>query len=179
MADFLARYHGATAEEIQKHLYLLEGEEAVRHSFRVAASLDSMVLGEPQILGQVKDAYEAAEQAGSLGSVLNGLHDPLVRRRQAGPHRDGDRQQRGLARRTSRSSSRRKIFGDAHGRSVLLVGAGKMSRAGGAPPGAARRRADPRREPHLRAAEQLAEELGGPPAPFEALRRRARRAPTS
>ncbi len=97
VADFLARYHRREPEEIQKHLYLLEGEAAVRHAFRVAASLDSMVLGEPQILGQVKDAYDAAEEAKSLGSVLNGLRSALDRGRQAGPQRDGDRQERRLA----------------------------------------------------------------------------------
>ena len=68
----------------------------MRHAFRVAASLDSMVLGESQIFGQVKQAYEAAEEAGALGSVLNALAQPLLRGRQAGAHRDRHRAKRGV-----------------------------------------------------------------------------------
>ncbi|MES1176283.1 MAG: glutamyl-tRNA reductase, partial [Myxococcales bacterium] len=59
------------APGIAAHLYSHVGGAAVRHLFRVAASLDSMVLGEPQILGQVKDAYEVARKAGTVGSVLH------------------------------------------------------------------------------------------------------------
>ena len=68
LVSFLADYHRRPAGELDPFLYRLEGEQAVRHAFRVAASLDSMVLGEPQILGQVKEAYQAAEKAGALGS---------------------------------------------------------------------------------------------------------------
>ena len=78
VASFLARYHQRPASDVEPHLYRLEGDAAVRHAFRVAASLDSMVLGEPQILGQVKDAYESAEKAGSLGSVLNALRNRSI-----------------------------------------------------------------------------------------------------
>jgi glutamyl-tRNA reductase len=78
VAAFLARFHGREPGDIAPYLYSLEGEPAVRHAFRVAASLDSMVMGEPQILGQVKHAYELAEQAGSLGPVLNALRDRSI-----------------------------------------------------------------------------------------------------
>ena len=67
------------------------GEEAVRHAFRVAASLDSMVIGEPQILGQVKEAYQAAEAAGTLGPLAERAAQPLAGRGQARAHRDGHR----------------------------------------------------------------------------------------
>ena len=78
MAAFLARAHGREPGEIASHLYRLDGEAAVRHAFRVAASLDSMVLGEAQILGQVKSAYMIAEKTGTLGSVLNALRNRSI-----------------------------------------------------------------------------------------------------
>src|ERR1041385_1457688 len=75
MASFLCAYHGRDVEELRPYLFSLEGEAAVRHAFRVASSLDSMVIGEPQILGQVKEAYQNAEAAGTLGSTLNALRN--------------------------------------------------------------------------------------------------------
>ena len=73
--DFLATYHGLPAAQFVSHLYQFHEAEAVRHLFRVAASLDSMVLGEPQILGQVKAAYLAARAAGRTGTVLTQLFE--------------------------------------------------------------------------------------------------------
>jgi glutamyl-tRNA reductase len=70
---WLAQTGGVTPQELQSHTYLLEGDEAARHAFRVASGLDSMVLGEAQILGQLKDAVRAAEDAGALGTTLNQL----------------------------------------------------------------------------------------------------------
>ena len=70
---WLARTGGVSAQELQSHTYLLEGDEAARHAFRVASGLDSMVLGEAQILGQLKDAVRVAEEAGALGTTLNQL----------------------------------------------------------------------------------------------------------
>jgi glutamyl-tRNA reductase len=73
VADWLAHYHRFEREELQRYLYTLPKEQAVRHAFRVASGLDSMVLGEPQILGQMKEAARAAESAGTLGTVLHKL----------------------------------------------------------------------------------------------------------
>jgi glutamyl-tRNA reductase len=73
LAHWLAQYHRFGAADLQPYLYTLPNEQAVRHAFRVASGLDSMVLGEPQILGQMKDAARAAESAGTLGSVLHRL----------------------------------------------------------------------------------------------------------
>ncbi len=70
---WLAQAGGITPQELQSHTYLLEGDEVARHAFRVASGLDSMVLGEAQILGQLKDAVRAAENAGALGTTLNQL----------------------------------------------------------------------------------------------------------
>ena len=73
LGRWLAQYHRLAPGELQPYLYTLPHERAVRHAFRVASGLDSMVLGEPQILGQMKDAARAAESAGTLGSVLHRL----------------------------------------------------------------------------------------------------------
>ena len=72
-AQWLAGYHQLDAEKLTPHLYALDQERAVRHAFRVAAGLDSVVLGEPQILGQMKDAARSAQSAGALGTTLHQL----------------------------------------------------------------------------------------------------------
>jgi len=71
--DWLAHSGGVSSELLRAHSYTLQDGLAARHAFRVASGLDSMVLGEPQILGQIKDAVRAAEAAGSLGSTLSQL----------------------------------------------------------------------------------------------------------
>jgi glutamyl-tRNA reductase len=118
----------ANAPDITPHLYAHVGGAAVRHLFRVAASLDSMVLGEPQILGQVKDAYELARGAGTVGSVL---HRTLPRAIRAAKR---------VRTETAIGSGQvsvpsvavdltRQIFGDLSGRVALLVGSGEMAEA--------------------------------------------------
>jgi glutamyl-tRNA reductase len=69
-AHWLAAWHRVDPGELERYLYTLPREQAVRHAFRVASGLDSMVLGEPQILGQMKEAARTAEAAGTLGTVL-------------------------------------------------------------------------------------------------------------
>src|SRR2546425_3090444 len=73
VAAWLAQYHRLGPGELASYLYTFHKEQAVRHAFRVASGLDSMVLGEPQILGQMKEAARAAESAGTLGTVLHKL----------------------------------------------------------------------------------------------------------
>jgi glutamyl-tRNA reductase len=68
--DWLARVGGVPAHKLREHAYVLEGRSAARHAFRVASGLDSMVLGEPQILGQLKQAVREADAAGTLGTTL-------------------------------------------------------------------------------------------------------------
>ena len=72
-AEWLARYHSLQPAQLAPYLYTRPQDQAVRHAFRVAAGLDSMVLGEPQILGQMKQAARVAESAGTLGTVLHRL----------------------------------------------------------------------------------------------------------
>ena len=169
VAEFLARCHSRPVEEIAPHLYRLEGEGAVRHAFRVAASLDSMVMGEPQILGQVKDAYDAAERAGSLGSALNALRNRSI----AAAKRA--RTETAIGRNAVSVSHvavelARKIFGDLRDRSVLLVGAGKMSEVAARQMVRDGARASVLGGRTFEKAEQLAAALGGRAAPFESLR---------
>lgn len=169
VAAFLARYHAREPGEIAPHLYRLEGEAAVRHAFRVASSLDSMVMGEPQILGQVKDAYEAAEKAGSLGSVLNALRNRSI----AAARRA--RTETAIGRNAVSVSHvavelARKIFGELRDRSVLLVGAGKMSEVAARQMVRDGARASVLGGRTFERAEQLAAALGGRAAPFESLR---------
>ena len=71
--SWLADYHRMKPQQLDAYLYRYPQDQAVKHAFRVASGLDSMVLGEPQILGQFKDAVRSAEQAGTLGLVLNKL----------------------------------------------------------------------------------------------------------
>jgi glutamyl-tRNA reductase len=116
------------ADELIPYLYERAGNEAVRHIFRVAASLDSMVLGEPQILGQVKEAYDAAMAAGTLKSYLGRcVHRAFTVAKRV-------RTETALGAGTVSISSvavdlARKIFGDLSDHAVLLIGAGEMAEA--------------------------------------------------
>lgn len=71
--EWLSHYHGVERSQILPYLYTHDQPEAIRHAFRVASGLDSMVIGEPQILGQMKDAVRAAEESGTLGTQLHKL----------------------------------------------------------------------------------------------------------
>jgi len=71
--DWFKNYHNLTAEEVDPYLYVYPGQDAVRHVLRVASGLDSLILGEPQILGQLKDAYSTARQSGTIGKLLGRL----------------------------------------------------------------------------------------------------------
>ncbi|MBC7603470.1 MAG: glutamyl-tRNA reductase [Ramlibacter sp.] len=71
--EWLAQANGVAPSILRSHAYMLHDQQAARHAFRVASGLDSMVLGEPQILGQMKDAVRVADEAGALGTTLNQL----------------------------------------------------------------------------------------------------------
>ncbi len=121
----LTTSRGLDAARPGEHAYRLQGSEAIRHLLRVTASLDSMVVGEPQILGQVKEAAKVADAAGTLGPVLGRLLQRAFRAAKS------VRTQTGIARsRVSVGSVAvdlaRRIFDDLSHCRVLLVGAGKM-----------------------------------------------------
>jgi glutamyl-tRNA reductase len=123
---FLAERKGAVPGVIKPHLYHAEGREAIHHLFRVAASLDSMVVGEPQILGQLKAAYTAAKTAGSLCGWLDGLMSRSfsVAKRVRSETGIG---QMAVSVSYAAVELSRKIFESLNGRTIMIVGAGKMS----------------------------------------------------
>ena len=73
IVQWLASYHKLTLNQVQPYTYTLTNQDAVKHAFRVASGLDSMVLGEPQILGQFKQSVKIAQDAGTLGTLLHKL----------------------------------------------------------------------------------------------------------
>jgi len=121
----LEREAAAGESNLEDHLYAYGGGEAVRHLFRVASSLDSMVVGEPQILGQLKDYYTAAKEAGSVGMVLHRLfHRSFSVAKRV-------RTETGIASRVVSVSSvavelAKRIFDRLEDKTVMLIGAGKM-----------------------------------------------------
>lgn len=121
----LSEFHGLILESFQNHLYVHWDEAAVLHGFRVAASLDSMVLGEPQILGQMKDAYELATEAGTLGTWLNRYLHRVFNVAKKIRH-DTEIASGPVSISYMAILLAKKIFGDLEGKKALLLGAGKM-----------------------------------------------------
>ena len=127
LAEVLARRAGVAVGDLAEHLYQHRDAAALRHLFRVASSLDSLVVGEPQILGQTKQAYDAAVQHGTAGAVLRACFEEgafRVARRV--------RRETAIARNPVSVSSvavdfARQVVGDFGKKRVLIVGAGKMS----------------------------------------------------
>jgi len=126
MLRFLHDYLNLPANEIEPHVYEFREREAIRHLFRVASSLDSMVVGEPQILGQVKESWTVAREVGAVKSTL----DPLLQRAFSVAKKVRTETQIGSSTVSIASVAAelaRKIFGSLSGKTVLIVGAGKMS----------------------------------------------------
>jgi glutamyl-tRNA reductase len=122
---FLSEFHGIPNRELEPFLYVHQGEEAVRHVFRVASSLDSMVVGEPQILGQVKTAFGEASHHRATGTILNRLlHRAFsVAKRVRTETEIGNR---AISVSFVAVELAKKIFGDLQDKAILLVGAGEM-----------------------------------------------------
>src|SRR5262252_8509469 len=127
LVAFVGAFHDVDASTIEPHVYDVIDLDAARHLFRVAAGLDSLVVGEPQILGQVKEAHTAAADAGTAGPLLNRLFHACF----------------GVGKRVRTETNlgsgavsvsyaavalARKIFGDLQGRSVVVLGAGEMGK---------------------------------------------------
>jgi len=122
---FLCDYHEISREDLDTSTYVYVLEEAVEHLFKVAASLDSMVVGEPQILGQVKEAYRAARDLKATGAILNNLFErsfSVAKRVRT----DTAIAENAVSVSYAAVELARKIFGDLSGKSVMLIGAGEM-----------------------------------------------------
>ncbi len=126
VSGFLQQQFGLDPGLLREHLYEHRDQEAVRHLFRVAASLDSMVVGEPQILGQVKEAFAVARTAGTVGGQLEHLlQSAFAAAKKVRSETEIGSNSVSIA--SVAVELARKIFGSLHGRTVFLVGAGKMS----------------------------------------------------
>src|SRR5437667_7127650 len=126
ITDLLSQSGSLPSDFFHKHIYSHTDDQAVRHLFRVASSLDSMVVGEPQVLGQVRRAYSLALEAGTAGRILNRLvhHAFRVAKRV--------RNETGIGANAVSISYMavelgKKIFNSLTGRTVLLIGAGEMA----------------------------------------------------
>jgi glutamyl-tRNA reductase len=123
--QWLCSHHGIAREALHHHLYVLPGNQAVRHAFRVASGLDSMVLGEPQILGQMKDAARMAQQAGALGTHLHQLFQrTFAVAKEVRTSTEIGSNSVSLAAAAVKQAKR--IFEDIQACRVLFVGAGEM-----------------------------------------------------
>jgi glutamyl-tRNA reductase len=125
ITEFLAEFHDLSAASLAPHLYEHRNVEAVRHLFRVVSSLDSLIVGEGQIAGQVKRAYELAQDRGTAGPALHALfqHAHVVAKRV--------RTETGIARGHASVSSAaidyvRQVFDQFGDKTILVIGAGKM-----------------------------------------------------
>jgi len=124
--QFLAEWQGiASASAFEGHIYRLEAREAIQHMFRVAASLDSMVVGEPQILGQLKAAYAAAKSEGTVGGLLETVLTKAfnVAKRVRSETGIG---QMAVSVSYAAVELARRIFGSLKGQTVMIIGSGKM-----------------------------------------------------
>jgi glutamyl-tRNA reductase len=127
LVKFLSDFNGVASAEIAPHVYDVTDLDVARHLFRVAAGLDSLVVGEPQVLGQVKDAHTAATDAHTAGPILNRLfHSSFAVGKRV-------RTETGLGSGAVSVSFAavalaRKIFGDVAGRTVAVIGAGEMGK---------------------------------------------------
>jgi glutamyl-tRNA reductase len=123
--EFLCEFHHVSPDAVSKHLYSFRNAEAIRHVFRVAASLDSMMVGEPQILGQVKEAFRIAADTGTVGMHLTALMNRAFAVAKKIRNETGISQS-AVSISFAAVELARKIFGDLSGKTVMIIGASKM-----------------------------------------------------
>jgi len=169
LSRFFSEYHGVEATRLSEHLYYHRGVDAARHLFRVAAGLDSLVVGEPQILGQVKSAYSTASDLQFAGTVTHRLfHSAFAVGKRV-------RSETGLAEGAVSVSYAaielaKKIFGNLSELHVLILGAGEMAELTGVHLRAQRVKQITIASRTLASAESLARQLEGRAVPWQDLR---------
>lgn len=126
VVDLLTRDQQVSPEDLRSHLYILRDLEAVRHLLRVTCGLDSMILGETQILGQVREAYQAAQENQSTGKVLNTVFNQAIATGKRG-HSETEISKNAVSVSYAAVELAKKVFQSLEGRRVLIIGAGKMS----------------------------------------------------
>ena len=165
---FFSEFHQLPVEEIGPHLYTHHDDDVVRHLFRVSSGLDSLVVGEPQILGQIKEAYGVATAANSAGPLLNRLFHWAFgvgkRVRSETALAEG-----AVSVSFAAVSLARKIFGNLAGRRVLVIGAGEMGKLTALHLKAQRVASVVIISRTLAHAQELADEVGGDVAPWDSL----------
>ncbi|MCL2102660.1 MAG: glutamyl-tRNA reductase [Syntrophorhabdaceae bacterium] len=166
---FFSSFHGIPLEKILPHLYIFHGEEAARHLFQVSGSLDSMILGEPQILGQVKEAYLRAVEHKTVGSALNKLFTKafFVAKRIRTETRVANS---AVSVSYAAVELAKKILGSLRDKTVMLIGAGDMGKLAARSllsAGVSRLFVTNRT---FERAKRLASDFGGTPFRFEELR---------
>lgn len=172
---FLADHHRIPLENLEQYLYSFHAEAAIRHLFRVASSLDSMIVGEPQILGQIKTAYGYAAEYRTSGIILNRfLHKAFsVAKRVRTETRIASS---AVSVAFAAVELARKILGDLSGTTVMLIGAGEMCELAAKHFLSSGARSLLVANRTFARGERLADEFGGEAVPFEELFRELHRA---
>ncbi|USB34237.1 glutamyl-tRNA reductase [Paenibacillus sp. YPG26] len=124
--SFIEQWFGVSRQEFTQHLYMYEDDQAIRHLFRVACGLDSMVLGETQILGQVKTSFLQAQSEKATGTWFNMLFKQVITLSKRA-HSETAIGESAVSVSYAAVELGKRIFGDFSGKSVLILGAGKMS----------------------------------------------------
>lgn len=124
LIEWFSQFHGMNGTEVSKYLYLHNHEQTIRHAMEVASGLDSMVLGEPQIVGQMKDAYALANKLGTMGRLLRKLYErAFAVSKQVRTDTDIGANPVSVA--FAAVSLARQIFGELNQSTVMLIGAGE------------------------------------------------------
>jgi glutamyl-tRNA reductase len=125
IVEWLTQRAGTGRSELEKHVYILRHGDVLKHLFRVASGLDSMIVGEPQIAGQVRAAFLASRERGALDSLLSQVFDQTMRVAKK-VRTDTGIGEHAVSVPFAAVELAKKIFGDLHGLQVLLLGAGEM-----------------------------------------------------